>query len=234
MMNTNTKRETKKIRELAREYESKGFRVSVLPRGESVPAFLRQLNFAPDLIAVSEKESHVIEVSSRDTAERLRELSGVVDAIERKRGWDFILVMTNPRTPANTPRTLKPAPSLHDLQESLKKARSLSVQSRESGHQFSDAVLLTAWAVVEGALRMYLYSNKPEQETRAPRSIVRDAVMYGFITPEVGNFLDSLASTRNAVAHGVATATISPKLLTRLMSIAESLVTERESRDEDA
>ena len=94
MKKSNTKREAKKIRELSRKYKGEGFRVSMLPNGTAIPEFLRQLDYAPDLIAESEKESYVIEVSSRDTAERLREISNVVDTIEKKRGWDFILVMT--------------------------------------------------------------------------------------------------------------------------------------------
>jgi Holliday junction resolvase len=228
-MKTNTRRELKKIRELARDYERKGFRVSVLPRGDAVPTFLRQMDFSPDLIAESGKETHVIEVSSRDTTERLRELSKIVDAIEKKRGWDFILVMTNPRVPASPPVSPEP-PSLHDLQELLERVRSLSVISSKAGNQFAHAVLLAAWAVAEGALRMYLYSDRPETWNRSPRSIVRDAVMYGFISADEGNFLDSVAETRNAVAHGVATTSVRPGMLEKLILLCESLVTSRDSR----
>ena len=223
MTKTNTQRELRKIRELARDYESKGFHVSVEPRGSAVPAFLRKLEFSPDLVAESDEESHVIEVSSRDTAERLRELSPIVDAIEKKRGWNFILVMTNPRTPSGAPSATE-APSLDELQASLENVKELSVLSTKSENRFTHAVLLSAWAVVEGALRMYLYTGKPEKQPRSPRSIVRDAVMYGFITATEGNFLDSIAQIRNSVAHGAVNTKVPAKTLSRLLSLCDSLV----------
>lgn len=228
-----TKREQRKIQELARDYASKGFRVSVEPRGQAVPAFLRKLDFAPDLIAESDDESHVIEVSSRDTAERLRELSKVVETIEKRRGWSFILVMTNPRMP--TPAFATPdIPRLNDLQDSFERVSTLAELSRESDNDFAHAVLLSAWAIVEGALRMYLHSGRTEMRARSPRSIARDAVMFGFITASEGDFLDSVAQLRNAVAHGAVDTKISASTLNRLMSLCKSLVSETEPKKRDA
>ena len=94
MSEANTNRERAKIRELARDYRSKGYRVMVSPRGTALPQFLRPLGYLPDLIATSKRGSHVVEVSSRDTAQRLRELSPIVEAIEQRQGWEFVLVMT--------------------------------------------------------------------------------------------------------------------------------------------
>ena len=212
MMKSNTQREAKKIRELARDYESKGFSVSILPRGTAVPVFLRKMNYTADLIVKSEKESYVIEVSSSDTADRLREISKVVGAIEKKPGWDFILVMTNPRTPSAVRVANKP-PSIEDLHESFIRVKSLANISIKSEDKFSHAVLLSAWAIAEGALRIYLNSNKPEKLSRSPRSIVRDAVMYGYLTANEGGFLDSVAEVRNAIAHGVSTTKVKPTML---------------------
>lgn len=233
MKKSNTEREAKKIRELARDYEGKGFRVSMLPRGTAIPAFLRQLDYTPDLIAESEKESYVIEVSSSYTAERLRQISKVVDTIEKKRGWDFILVMTNPRIPI-TDRLISKLPSIQDLHESFMNVKSLASISSETEDKFAHAVLLSAWAIAEGALRVYLYSNKPEKLNRSPRSIVRDAVMYGFITANEGSFLDSVAEIRNAIAHGNTTTKVTPKMLTKLLSLCESFVTIKEHKSRNA
>jgi uncharacterized protein YutE (UPF0331/DUF86 family) len=228
----NTKREQRKIQELARYYASQGFRVSVEPRGQAVPSFLRKLDFAPDLIAESDDESNVIEVSSRDTAERLRELSKVVETIEKRRGWKFILVMTNPRTP--TPALATPGiPRLNDLQDSFDRVSTLAELSRESNNDFAHAVLLSAWAIVEGALRMYLYTGRTEMRARSPRSIVRDAVMFGFITPNEGHFLDSVAQLRNAVAHGAVDTKIPASTVNRLMSLCKSLVSETAPKKRD-
>lgn len=232
-MKTSTQREAKKIRELARSYKAKGFRVSVLKRDTEIPAFLRHLNYTPDLIAESEEESYVIEVSSSDSVERLREISEVVDAIEKKRGWNFILVMTNPRIPS-ADRVVNKLPSIQELHESFMKVKSLASISSDLEDKFAHAVLLSAWAIVEGALRVYLYSNKPEMLRRSPRSIVRDAVMYGFITANEGSFLDSVAEVRNAVAHGATTIKVTQKMLKKLLARCESLVTIIKPKSNDA
>jgi len=222
MIRSNTKRERAKIRELAHDYQSKGFRVSIAPKGKALPPFLRQFEFLPDLIATSKGKSYVVEVSSRDTAERLRELSRVVEAIEDKQGWEFILVMTNPRTPEAMP-VLDTALTLEDLQAPLAQVKSLATISADSGHKYDHAVLLAAWAVIEAALRMYLYDNKPKKQGRSPRSLVRDAVMYGFITASEGRFLDSVAELRNSIAHGAVTVTVSEVILNKVLSLCDSL-----------
>ena len=55
-------RERRKIREVAREYRRAGYEVLVEPSGPQVPAFLG--DYRPDLIAVGDRESVVIEVKS--------------------------------------------------------------------------------------------------------------------------------------------------------------------------
>lgn len=225
MTETNTQRELKKIRDLARDYEKKGFTVSIAPQGSAIPAFIRELNFTPDLIAKSQEESHVIEVSSRDTAERLRELSDIVDAIEKKRGWRFILVMTNPRT--SSVASIQPLiPELPELQSSFKKLSKLVSLSSNYGNEFDHAILLLAWSIIEGALRMYNYTGKAKIPVRTPQSVVRDAVMIGFITQKEGEFLDYMAKIRNSVAHGAVDIKIRDASLKRLIKLCEGLVSE--------
>jgi uncharacterized protein YutE (UPF0331/DUF86 family) len=225
MSELNTKRESDKIRELARDYRKRGYRVSITPHGQALPEFLRRLGYSPDLIAISKEESHVVEVSSRDTAGRLRELSEIVNAIEQRHGWQFVLVMTNPREPEAIP-VQAAALRIEDLQAPLEHVKSLAEISARSENKYDHAVLLSAWSVVEAALRMYLYSNKREKEGRSPSSIVRDSVMYGFITPEEGQFLDSVVRLRNGVAHGGLKAKVPESTLNRILALCDSLTRE--------
>lgn len=225
MIKTNTQREIKKIRELAREYKKKGFIVSVEPTGNAIPDFIRKFNYTPDLIAISQEESHVIEVSSRDTVERLRKISKLVDAIEKERGWRFILVMTNPRV-SSVETTQPTIPELSDLQLAYKKLSKLVELSHTYKHEFNHAILLLAWSIVEGALRMYNYTGKSKKPVRAPRSVIRDAVMFGFITQKEGEFLDYIAEIRNSVAHGAFDRKIRTASLNKLVKFCRTLVTE--------
>lgn len=225
MTKTNTQRELKKIQELARDYKKKGFIVSIEPKGNAIPAFIKKLNYTPDLIAISQEESHVVEVSSRDTAERLREISELVDAIEKKRGWRFILVMTNPRA-SSVVSIQPPIPELSELQSAFKKLSKLVELSINFGNEFDHAILLLAWSIVEGALRMYNYTGKSKTPVRAPQSVVRDAVMIGFITQKEGEFLDYIAKIRNSVAHGAVDRKIRTASLNKLIKLCETLVSE--------
>lgn len=225
MTETNTQREIKRIKDLAREYKKKGFDVTVSPQGNAIPAFIRELNFQPDLIAKSQEETYVIEVSSRDSVERLRELSSIADAIEKKRGWRFVLVMTNPRV-SSVASIGPPIPELNDLQTSYNKLSKLMMISSNYGNDFDQAILLLAWSIVEGALRMYNYSGKSKSPIRSPKSVVRDAVMIGFITQSEGEFLDYIADIRNRVAHGALDTKIRCASLKKLVKLSESLVSE--------
>lgn len=154
----------------------------------------------------------------------------VVEAVEDTPGWQFILVMTNPRTPEPTP-VHAAALSLDDLQAPLARVKSLAAISADSEHKYAHAVLLAAWAVIEAALRMYLYSNRPEKEGRSPRSLVRDAVMYGFISAAEGQFLDTVVQLRNAIAHGAVTADVPEDTLRKVLSLCESLARDLSQSD---
>jgi uncharacterized protein YutE (UPF0331/DUF86 family) len=225
MIKANTQREMKKIRELAREYKNKGFTVSVEPTGDAIPDFIKQFDYTPDLIAISQEESHVVEVSSRDTAERLREISKIVDTIEKERGWRFILVMTNPRV--SSVESIQPTiPELSDLQSAFKKLSKLVELSHNYKNEFDHAILLSAWSIVEGTLRMYNYTGKSKKPVRSSRSVVRDAVMIGFITQKEGEFLDYIADIRNSVAHGAVNSKIRTASLNKLVNLCKSLVSE--------
>jgi uncharacterized protein YegP (UPF0339 family) len=92
----NTPREARRVAELAVDYERKGYVVTI-PRGPSdTPAFLRDLNYTPDLIARSNDETLVVEVKSRETTAALAELTNIAERINERKGWQFVLAFTNP------------------------------------------------------------------------------------------------------------------------------------------
>ena len=217
-------RERRKTLLLAREYEGRGFKVTVEPQGERLPEFLRESSYKPDLIVEGPGESIVIEVTSRDSVERLRELSELSGRIEREPGWRFMLVMTNSRSPRE-PDFPVPVAELDDLREAVRRVEKLHEQFRDGEPGYGHAVLLLAWTVVEGVLRMYLYTGKRSRaQVRSGQALVRDAVMYGFVELEDGEFLDRMASVRNRIAHGVVSEQVSRVDLDRLVRVCRSLV----------
>lgn len=212
------------MRQLGRHFKRKGYAVCIEPRGAQLPGFLRETGYMPDLIAESPDESVVIEVTSKDSVERLRELSSVSETIERERGWQFILVMTNAREPIS-PDFPVPLAEVGELQIALDKLLDLYELCKNEGGRHSQAVLLLAWAIVEGVLRMYLYTGKGrKQQVRSPRSLVRDGVMFGFLEMEEGEFLNRMASARNRMAHGALGERVSVHDLERLVQLCRSML----------
>ena len=219
-----TEREYRKTRQLGRHFEKKGYKVCIEPRGSQLPEFLRETGYVPDLIAVGPDESIVIEVTSKDSVERLRELSRVSETIERQRGWQFVLVMTNAREPMGSDFPV-PLADVDELRNALCDLLDLHTLCKEEQGRYAHAVLLSAWAIVEGILRMYLYGGKDDRrQVRSPHSLVRDGVMLGFLEMEDGEFLHRMASTRNRVAHGALSEQVSAQDLDELVLLCKSML----------
>ena len=225
-------REHVKARRLGRDYKEKGYTVSFEPRGTQLPNFLREIGYMPDLIVKGRDGSIVIEVTSRDSVARLRELSKVSETIGRQPGWQFQLVMTNARNPTG-PDFPVPLADVDKLKKALSDLLKLYELSNNSNERYSHAVLLLVWAIVEGILRVWLYSTSghAREQVSSPHSLVRDGVMLGFLEMEDGEFLDKMASARNRVAHGTVSEKVKAQNLEKLVQRCESMLSRREQLD---
>lgn len=220
MKSSNSARERKKILELAKNYKKKGFVVVVEPSGEDVPAFVKELNYRPDLIVTSEEESLVIEVTSNESAERLREIIDIVDAIEEKRGWRFVLVVTNSKPTASLNDNFR-HPELEELQQAFDRLVSYRKSITKIDSFAAQSLLLMSWAVLEGLLRMYLYTGGQNKRIKNPKSLIRDAVMYGFIDADEGEQLTNIVAIRNSIAHGAVGTDVSIDVVDTLIRISD-------------
>lgn len=93
--------EHQRLLRLAREYRQQGYEVTLYPSSEELPPALA--NCALDLIARSTAKTVVVEVRTRENltlngAEDLRTLTKQVQQVP---GWEFELVVTNPRRQAS-------------------------------------------------------------------------------------------------------------------------------------
>ncbi|NJK27783.1 MAG: hypothetical protein HC925_03565 [Coleofasciculaceae cyanobacterium SM2_3_26] len=92
--------EHQRLLRLAREYRQKGYSVTVHPAAEDLPPALAEYSF--DMIACGEGKAIAVAVRTRDHLtlngkEDLRRMSNMVNKIQ---GWEFELVVTNPRKKA--------------------------------------------------------------------------------------------------------------------------------------
>lgn len=89
--------EHQRLLKLAREYRQKGYQVTMHPASTDLPSALAGCPF--DLIAEGDGKKIAVEVRSRDTltlngSEDLRRMTDLVGQLP---GWEFELVVTNPR-----------------------------------------------------------------------------------------------------------------------------------------
>ncbi len=76
--------ERRRLRDVAREYQRKGYQVLVEPRGSDLPVFLQ--NLGPDLIAHNGEEWVVVEVKSKTSLVRDPHLSQLTEVVSSRPG----------------------------------------------------------------------------------------------------------------------------------------------------
>ncbi|MDB9528110.1 hypothetical protein PN498_19110 [Oscillatoria sp. CS-180] len=89
--------ERRRLSRLAREYKRAGYDVMLYPEDEALPDVLQGCSIA--LIAHGENETVVADVRSRPnlTLNGSADLRRLVEKVESIPGWQFNLVVTNPR-----------------------------------------------------------------------------------------------------------------------------------------
>lgn len=187
-MNTDrfTQLERKRLLEVAREYENKGYRVEVEP--SRFPTSLQDVR--PDLVAISEDDSVVVEVVSKQSIGNRERLESLAKSVEMMPGWRFELVVTNPRE--------QPAEdiSLDEIRNRLQQAHQLDQQA------ISVPALLSAWSAVEALLRHLAATEGIEITRPAPLRLVKTLYSLGALTRSEYELLEEAIQIRNATVHG--------------------------------
>jgi len=192
-MTESSVRESQRVRDLARQYRRDGYHV-VIPSGLSdVPKFLAKTGYVPDLIATSEHDNLIVEVKTQETASTLDSLSSVSDLVNAQRGWQFVLVVTNPRSP----QPPEGETSIGKAQSFLDKARALGTQDETH----TQASFLFAWVALEAALRRLFEASLTEKKPRSGWTLIRDAAIAGQLDRRDAQELDRLYKVRSSLLH---------------------------------
>lgn len=91
--------EHRRLLRLAREYDRAGYEVVLYPQSAALPEALQGCSIA--LLAKGQNETIVADVRSRAnlTLNGAADLRRLVEKVESIPGWQFNLVVTNPRQP---------------------------------------------------------------------------------------------------------------------------------------
>lgn len=162
--------EQRKLRSIARRYERDGYRVTVPRQGMDLPAFLQ--GFTPDLIAESERDRVIVEVTRSDAVRGSNNLVDIAERVSREPGWRFELV---------TLPSFEQASAL--AAERLDLVEDRARQVMDTGH--SDVAFVYALGALEALLKN-LAARHGLRVANAPfMQVVRNLVSNGVISRDV-------------------------------------------------
>jgi uncharacterized protein YutE (UPF0331/DUF86 family) len=217
----NIPREQRKIKELAREYEEKGFEVLVEPNKNLLPNFLK--NYQPDLVLKKGDLNVVVEVKTSETiknSEYLKELAAKINSIEN---WKFELVITNPRVKDNLRNSKYQEFSLSEIESRLNKL------SKGVDKNFIEPHFLYAWSLFEATSRAILKAEQPKVEIKLnPIANIKQLYSYGIIGRIDYEWLNNISEMRNHIVHGhpIQNSVIKESDLNKLIRMTEDFIKE--------
>jgi uncharacterized protein YutE (UPF0331/DUF86 family) len=182
--------ESEILRLLQGNYESEGYTFIPHPTSDLVPAFLKQ--YRPDALALSKKESVVIEVRARQSSLGDKQLAQIAAIVEKQPGWKFRVVYAGSIVSGD----IFEKPSKEGLESEFSEIDELI----EKDHL--RAAMVLAWAGLEAATRTLPLPEASASRAVNPRQLVDCLTFAGFIDQERSRRLRQLVNVRNAVVHG--------------------------------
>lgn len=183
----------RRIKEIAKDYESKGYIVTLEPNNSSLPDFLKGFNV--DLLATSNDDNVVVEVKSSDSNMNYDQLEKLANIVKGKNNWRFELVFTNPKNQTyNDKLTVINAEDIHirinEIQNLIK-------------YNSVDSAFLLGWATLEASMRLKLDSLSKDDLLQKPSLyLLKSLFSYGVINQIQLKKLEILNENRNQIIHG--------------------------------
>lgn len=183
----------KKIKQIANEYNSRGYKVIVSPSYRDVPSFMT--NYRPDLIAMSDNDNVVIEVKTRKNLLKEGSLKLLAEEIDRHSNWRFELIVTNPKDSLNMRDDTKLA-NLETLKSRVNEAERLYEERKY------ESSLLLLWSAIEGYLRNIAINESINIEGKSALYLLKKVYSRGYFSNTFFNSLNNSLKVRNSIAHG--------------------------------
>jgi hypothetical protein len=205
---------------LRQTYEERGYAFLREPSSTFLPAFLRDLRYRPDAIAIKGDEGVVIEVKLKRPDVPSQRLADLADKIRAQKGWHFHLLFLSD-DPEALPPPLPEMP-VASIRDQAREAQQLW----GAGHR--RAALLLSWATLEAAIRTTIRSLDETVATKmlTGRPALGLAGTYGLIELDLERQLNEIMATRNAVAHGDFDRVVSEADFITLSAAIDQILTE--------
>lgn len=186
--------EKRRLTEVARDYERRGYDVVLEPEGDDLPSFLA--NFRPDMIARNKRETVVIEVKTHNSLSQSKYLSEMATVIQNQPLWRFELVVTNPRSQQLVNTDDNDLLSEAEIIQRCEEVRYLNK------HKHREAAVLLLWSAVEGAMRRTAQQEEVTFEKQDTLYVTKKLFSVGLLSKDQYKILQKGMKVRNALVHG--------------------------------
>lgn len=209
------KREYSRIMQIASEYRQKGYAVTIQPSLSELPSFLS--DYRPDIIAKSDNEAVIIEVTSHSDLSRKSQLSRIAQTVEAQPRWRFELVMTNPKgkTLISSESRL---PNVDEVSKRLTEAKRLV----KNGNY--EAAIAIAWSAIEGLLRLIGTNENVVLDRQSSAYVIKRLYSLGLVDSESYQELFRINKIRNSIIHGLVEPNLSPSIILEFIDIARKIL----------
>jgi hypothetical protein len=193
-------RETAEIEKVAAEYRANGYTVTTRPDSTTRPSWLHQ--FEPDLIAVGEHESVIIEVKTTESLRAAAGLRQLADTVAREPGWRLEVVMIS------TMRAAEPQVSAGSLIPAAQVLETIDAAQGLVENGYLEPAFLAAWTAFESAYRHALARDGVDPGVQPANAAFKTLLSLGYLTGEADvAHLRALWDVRNRLVHGYASET---------------------------
>jgi uncharacterized protein YutE (UPF0331/DUF86 family) len=221
MVATARESEREYLLKLAEDYRGKDYQIVFQPPLDELPDFLRE--YKPDMLALGNHESVVIEVKARPLLEGDSDyLKSLAQAIEIHPGWRFELVVLAPDQAEDEFELTDFSPyrgnlRVQEIKPGLQIAKELAASQPESA-------LLYAWSLVEAILRHLAKSEEISLKTFEALYLIKTLVAEGIISRSDYQSLIDTLPLRNAIAHGFKVDSLTANAVYELVNLGEKLL----------
>jgi uncharacterized protein YutE (UPF0331/DUF86 family) len=211
--------ELRRIRTVAQEYRDKGYEVIVHPQKTELPPFIA--DFHIDLLAQNGDDHAIVEVKTRTSLAKDKDLVRLAEVLQDRLGWRLELVVTNPKQGPDDSYLAQEATqilSAEEVEERFRQVEDLLEQ------KYSLTAMLLAWTATEAALRLIAERQQVRLKEQSPAYIVKQLFSVGVLDTKQYDTLYEAVRFRNTIVHGFRINQIQPAVVRNLIGIATDLL----------
>jgi len=204
------------LKQVAKRYEEEGYAVVIHPRREQLPSFAKP--FVVDILATKGDQSvlAVVRRKRRDLADEAL-LSQLAEITNAKPAWRFDLVITEPESPIEKVADKAREPTREELSRMLERARVVGTKG------FPEMALVSAWAVLEAAMRRLRDDGELYGQT-TPTELLVTLYSNGFMSRREFDRAKAAWRLRTEIVHGFVRPKVAAALVDDVMALAKKMI----------